>query len=389
MPPLMVAALVVLLEGLSVSALFPVTHAYVGEFGGGPVWTGLLFALVPAPKILFNPLWGRLSDRRGRRPVLALATVGSALGSVGWAIAPSLGWLAAARLLAGVFGAQAALAGAVAADVSPPERRAGSMAVLGMAFGLAFSVGPAIGGLFGEAFGLAAVGWLCASFQLVSLLLIATTLRETHAGAARATGGAAARSLRAIGRTPVVQAALGATALMTIALSELIATFGEMTEARYAFSPRQTGYALAAFGLIGALAQGLVRPAVRAAGERPVALTGIALMTVGLALLALPGEPARLWAAVALIAMGSAAASTCVTAILSRAVAADEQGRVLGLQQSVIGAARALGFAVGGWLLALGTSLPYASGAVLVALAAGWLVAAAGAGRPDAEASSR
>ena len=68
-PPLIVAGLVVALEALSLSALFPVTHEYAARLGGGPVWTGLLFALVALPKVLFNPIWGGLSDRFGRKPL--------------------------------------------------------------------------------------------------------------------------------------------------------------------------------------------------------------------------------------------------------------------------------------------------------------------------------
>ena len=124
MHPLLLAALIVLFEGLSLSALFPILYAHIGDLGGGPATTGLFFALVAGPKVLINPLWGWAADHVGRRPVLIVITLGTLASSVGWALAPDLTWLAVARVATGIFGAQAVLAFAIAADVSP-NRRAG------------------------------------------------------------------------------------------------------------------------------------------------------------------------------------------------------------------------------------------------------------------------
>jgi predicted MFS family arabinose efflux permease len=376
MPPLAIAAVVVLLEGLSLSALFPIIHAYTaelyrGETGGPAVWTGLLFAAVAAPKIIFNPWWGRLADRLGRRPILIFITVGSALGSAAWALVPSLAWLALARVGAGLFGAQAAICSAIATDVSTPARRAASMSALGLAFGLAFTIGPALGGFFGEQFGFHAVGWLCAGFQTLSLGLILLLLTETHPRRDEGAVQHAGRSMRQMVKSREVRAPLIVTMTMTISLSGLIASFGSLTGDLYGFSPRDTGYAFALLGLLGALTQGGVRSLVGALGERTTACAGLGLMGTGLGLIAAQPSLPWFWAAIALLAVGSAAATTCLSALLSHNVNDAEQGTAQGLNQSFTGLGRAIGFSSGGLLVAaFGLSGPYVSGAALCVFAA-------------------
>src|SRR5262245_37909424 len=142
MPPLYAAALVVLLEALCFTTGFPVLSYYAQRLGGDAAWVGILFGLVAWPKVVSNPIWGTLSERLGRRPVLAINTLGTLAGSIGWALAPNIGMLAISRALVGIFGGQAGLAQAIAADVAPPEKRAAAMGVLGGAFALSLTLGP-------------------------------------------------------------------------------------------------------------------------------------------------------------------------------------------------------------------------------------------------------
>ncbi|RMF78767.1 MAG: MFS transporter, partial [Planctomycetota bacterium] len=304
MPPLLLAALIVFLEGLSLSALFPVIHVYCSALGGAAVWTGVLFALVAAPKIVFNPVWGRVSDRFGRRKVLMIISFGTMCASIGWAVAPGLLWLAIARTLGGVFGAQATLASAIAADVTRPERRAGGMAMLGIGFGLAFSIGPILGGIVGNLtppdgagpdWGPRMVGWMCAGFQFVSLMLSSFVLRETATGRDEAQTPPLRQLLHLI-RARHVTPLLLVTLAMTIGLAQLIATFGLYTEERFGWATREVGLAYAAIGVLGAIVQGGVRRMVAMAGERGLTFVGLGLLMLGLASLAFPLTPAEFWA---------------------------------------------------------------------------------------------
>lgn len=374
MPPLLVAASIVLLEGLSLSALFPVVHKYCALLGGGPAWIGALFALVAAPKVVLNPLWGRCSDRFGRRAVLIASTCGTILASAGWAIAPNLGWLAVSRVVAGVFGTQAVLANAIAADVSPPRRRAGSLAVLGIAFGVAFALGPVIGGFVGGHLGYPAVGWLGAGFQTVSLCLGLFVLRETRPSELpeRAEGPAPLRS--PLARRNVLTL-LVTTMLKTIGLSALISSFGLFTEQVYRFGAPQTGYALGVFGVVGALVLGSVRKLVQLFSERAVAFTALAILAAGFVTLAAAPPLAGFWVGLCLIAIGSAAATPCLTAMLSHCVGGGEQGRVMGLSQSFTTLGRVIGFSLGGLLYgAFGPLQTFASGAGFTLLGAAGLL---------------
>jgi len=188
MPPLLVAAIVVLLEGLAFGVILPVLPEFVERLGGGSAWAGIAFALATAPRVVCAPLWGKLSEIRGRRLSLVLVSLGTMSASIVWAYCGQLGeiafgglvWLMISRALYGLFAAQSVLGLAVASDVSTPEKRAGAMGVVGAAFGIAFTVGPWVGGEFAHAYSEAAVGWLMAAFQLGSVIVVLTLLKETH-----------------------------------------------------------------------------------------------------------------------------------------------------------------------------------------------------------------
>jgi DHA1 family tetracycline resistance protein-like MFS transporter len=387
MPPLVAAALVVLLEALAFTATWPVIGVYNEQLGGGAALTGLMLALVSFPKIFTNPLFGAISDRVGRRTVLAINTFGTLAGSAIWALSGSVTVLALSRLVTGIFSAQAGIAQAVAADVSPPAKRAAAMGLLGAAFGMAFSVGPLLGGIVGKHLSCAAVGWLCAGFQTCSLLIIGLFLPETwRRPAARTTlladGGvayAAAESARAeaayvspasesrLLRRPNVAVLLGVIVLATLGISELISTFSLFTRDRFGFSVRDTGLA---FGLIGVLAialqAGAIRGLVTRFGESRLTLAALAVLATGLGVLAGAEITPLFWLGTGLVGVGSAISMPCLASMLSRTVGADEQGAVNGLSQSANGLGRAAGNYFGGWLYQhVAAPAPYASAAAL------------------------
>jgi DHA1 family tetracycline resistance protein-like MFS transporter len=373
MKPLLAVGLVVLFEGLAFGAVLPVVSYHCQSLGGGPVAVGLMFALVSGPKVLTNPLFGRLSDHFGRRPALAVATLGTLAGSIGWAIAPTAIWLGAARTITGLFGAQAGLAQAVAADVTPPERRAASIGLLGAAFGLAITFGPLIGGEVGARFGNAAVGWACALLQVLSLLVIAVFLPETRPADPGESSGAASGDRRFWLTTRGLLSLLAVTLLVTVATSEMVPTFALVLERGYGFAERQTGYAWAFFGLIGVAVQGgLIRPLVASLGERATIAVGLLTLAAGFGLIAVEPAQAAFWLATALAAVGTALVTPALASLLSRSVGADVQGSLAGVYQAVLGLGRAGGNYLGGGLYArFATAGPYVSAAALslVALA--------------------
>jgi MFS family permease len=375
MPPLFAVAIVVFLEVVCLGAIIPVLPDYAQEFGGGAVWTGVLFMLVAAPKVVMNPLWGRLSDRRGRRPTLAILTCGAIAGSTLWALAPTLGemiggpliWLAISRLVYGVFSAQAALAYAVASDTSPPEKRAAAMGVLGATFGFGITVGFPLGGIIGS-HSPAAVGWLCAGSEFIALTVIVCLLRETRRlQAARESTDFTPRSLLHLAAVPAVMSLLPTVVVVTVGLSVMTPTLRPLTEAWYGFNLPRTSHALLVWGLVGSAVQaGLIRPLVRAIGETATVVAGAFILAGGFALLADHLPLWGFWCSMVLIALGGGLMIPALTSLMSLQVSPHDQGGVHGLNQSATALGRALGYLLGGALYAISPATPYWAGAAIL-----------------------
>lgn len=389
MPPLLGAALIVLLEAFCFTATLPIISYYTQELGGYTaastqdtsgygLWIGVMFALMAGPKVITNIFWGKLSDRFGRRPILAINTLGTLVASIGWALAPDVTWLAASRLMIGLFGSQAALAAAVVADSSTPEKRSSGIAVIGAAFAVALTIGPLTAGWLTQYVGYASLGWVLAALQGLSFVVIVFLLPETlpkrSAEAAADARSSAIPPRRTLLRRGDVLQVLLIVMVMTTGLSELNSTYGLVTEHTYGFSALHTSYAFAFFGLLAVLVQGvIVRRLAPAIGERKTSLVGIGFAAAGYGLLAFTPPVAGLWLATALMAIGVALTIPCLTGLLSRMVEPEKQGAIMGLNQSVTGLGRAIGAALGGWLYETikphGPTGPYGSAAVLIVVA--------------------
>lgn len=386
MSPLYIAICVVLLEALSFGAVFPVISYYCQELGGGPVAVGLMFALVSGPRIITNTFFGWLSDHLGRKYTLAICTLGTLAGSIGWALATNIYFLGVARLVTGVFGAQAPLAQAIAADVSTPQKRAAAVGMLGAAFGIALTIGPALGGYIGHQLSHAAVGWLAATLQLTSLTLILFVLPETRPKRPQPPHHLPADIDPTTLETPAPEPQpatnpypataipwlLAVTFIFTIAAAHMIAGYPLATQHVYQFSESQTGYALAVFGLVAALVQGgIVRIAVPAFGERRCFLIALAIGALGYLVLATAPPLPGWWTGTVLAAVGTALATPSLHGMLSRSTSSHTQGRILGLNQGITSLARATGTSLAGFLFARW------SVAATFTSAATWLVLAA------------
>lgn len=400
MDPVLVAALIVLLESLCFTLTLPVVNYYTQALGGDALWTGMMFVAMSAPKLLTNPLWGAASDRVGRRAVLAVNTLGTLCGSIGWATAPSVGWLLGSRLFLGVFGGQATLAQSVAADASAPEKRAAAMGLLGAAFAVALTVGPFAGGWIAHEWSYAAVGWVCAALQAGSLALILLVLPEAPGDKSEesvSTSGArpepvdASCELAAASDGPLLARAailqlLGTTLMVALVLSVLTSTLGLVLEHQYGFDTRHTGYAWAMFGLVGALAQGgLVRVAAARFNERAMTVSGLLATALGAIILAMQPRIEVVLLGIVVLSLGVSFAVPAVTSLLSRCAEAKRQGEALGYNQGATGLGRALGAGLGGWLYDVGRPpgpwLPYFVSTILTVATVVWF--ARGTGRTN------
>src|SRR6188472_28446 len=171
MSPLVIIFVTVFIDLLGFGIIIPLLPFYAESFGASALTIGLLGTSFSLMQFLFSPIWGRWSDRVGRKPIILVGLMGSCLSYLTLALAPSLTLLFAARIIGGIAGANIPTAQAYIADITTPDNRAKGMGLVGAAFGLGFIFGPALGGVLSH-FGAAAPMW-CASALCAANLLAA------------------------------------------------------------------------------------------------------------------------------------------------------------------------------------------------------------------------
>jgi MFS family permease len=374
--PLFLIWTTVFIDLVGFGIIIPILPLYAERHGATPVEVGLLLASYSAMQFVFAPVLGSLSDRVGRKPVLAVSLYGTAVASFALGAAslwPGALWLIfLARIVDGITGANIATAQAYVADVTTPEKRAKGLGLIGMAFGLGFVLGPAIGGLLAAvdvALPFYAVGTLAA--VNATLMLVRLPEPERHiafATEARTRFGRLTAALRDA-RTRLL---LVVILLATTAFAAMEATLALLLKDRFEFDASHTAWAFAYVGVVMAVVQGgLVARLVDRVGERPLVVFGTALLASALLLLGLP-LPASLTlvlGALGLLALGSGLQTPATSALVSRLTPASQQGAALGISQSMSAIGRIAGPLLGGALYQFGWGLPYYVGAAVMATA--------------------
>ena len=365
--------LVVFVDLLGFGMVIPVLPLYAKTLGAHEAWVGLLSSGYSAMQFLFAPVWGRLSDRIGRRPVLLVSIGMTAVAFALYGLAASFAWLLVARLFAGVATANIAIAQAYVADVTTPEGRAKGMGIIGAAFGLGFVLGPAFGGLL-STWSLAAPSFAAAAMAGANLVAAAVVLGEPEHRRAAA-HGAGLRGLAALQdeiSKPGVRGLIAIYFLSITAFSAMENTYAFLATERFGLTERNVFYLFAYIGLIVVVVQGaLIGPLTRRFGEKRLLVAGLVLQGGALAALPFARGVAGLLAATAPLALGSGLASPALSALLSRLAREDDQGGTLGLGQSAAAMGRIVGPEAGTWTYSThAPGVPYVGGALLMAAAA-------------------
>lgn len=374
-PRLAVIFLTVAVDLIGFGIVIPLLPLYAQQLGAGGLEIGFLFASYSLMQFLFAPLWGRLSDRIGRRPVLLVSIAGNAVGFLLFAVAQGYWWLVLARVVSGICTANLPVANAYIADITTPEQRARGMGLMGAAFGIGFVIGPFLGGEL-AAFGYSAPPFFAAGLAALNWVSAFVFVRESLPVERRAKDGRRgpfAERLDVLRKVPHLAGLLGLVAMQIGAFSLMEVSFVLFAERRLGFGAQQAGRVFAYIGVVMVIVQGgLIGPLVRRLGERRVALLGLAALAAGLALIPLtpPGGWPALLVFSAFIALGSGLTTPSLSSILSRSAPHDVQGIALGLSHSTSALARVLGPPVGGLLFDWGgENAPFGGGAALMALA--------------------
>lgn len=339
--------LTVLLDLLGFGLVIPLLAFYAEEHGATELQVTLLMAVYSVAQFVMAPFWGGLSDRIGRRPVMLVSVGLTAAMLFGFAMADTLWLLFLFRGLHGAAAANISTAQSYVADVTTPENRARGMGLIGASFGLGFTLGPWVGGELSR-FGYEAPILLAAGLSTLNLVWVALRLPESRppeARQARVEGEgrtlSPTRLVRGL-RHPVVGLCIALTFVAVFAFAMMEGTFALIAKHRWAMDATEVGRVFALIGVIGIVIQGgLIGRLTRRFGEPLLVGLGYALNAGGLAFLAFSAGGASMWAGCTLIAMGSSLANPSLNALISRATRADEQGAVLGVNQSFSALARA------------------------------------------------
>lgn len=375
--------------------VFPILPLYAKRFHASSAAATGLVAAFAAASFVFSPVWGRLSDRYGRKPVLLLSLVGTCAGSLMTALAGGLAVLYLARVVDGISGASVSVAQASVSDVASPDQRARLFGLLGAAFGLGFVAGPAIGAL-AQLAGPKVPFYVAAALAGVNALVALRRLPETHprsrsvpeAAGSVAPAPSGRRGWWGRGPFSTLAGGHGVGVFIAVAFGTLVAF--SAFEATFAlFGQRRLGFGLgssaAVFAVIGlaivAVQVGLVHGVVSWLGEEATLRLGLVVVGAGLLGLAFVRSWAALAGALLALTVGEGLAQTTMASALAGRADPGRRGEVLGAQQSAGGLARVIGPLLGGIAFErIGPGAPYIGGAALVAVVVVVLQAAVGTG---------
>ncbi|MEM7771649.1 MAG: MFS transporter [Cyanobacteria bacterium P01_A01_bin.37] len=363
-------------------------------YGASPLEVTLLFSLYSLMQLIFTPFWGSLSDRIGRRPILLLSYLGSALSYIFFAFAPTLVLIFVARALAGIMGSSITVTKAYIADITTPEGRAKGMGIIGAAFGCGFMIGPALGGLLaGTAenpnFQLpllvaAGLAFAAFSFALVALPeslpkhLLQRGLNQTLAGGrhqVRIPGTTRNTTTKIFNLSTIfrvlkpihIRRLISVTFLFSIASVGVQAILVLWCDRQFSWGPRALGLLFMFYGVIATIIQGgLIGILTKQFREQTLLLAGVLFQGFGLLLVPISTTVPLFMASTGLWIVGESVCRPALNSLVSRSASVDEQGITLGVTQSFTSMANILGpilagslftFFGGEWAFWCGTGL--------------------------------
>jgi DHA1 family tetracycline resistance protein-like MFS transporter len=358
--PLIIIFVTVFIDLIGFGMVIPVLPYYANTppFNATPRDIGFLVASYSVMQFIFSPVLGRLSDKYGRRPILFISLLGSAVGYfvIGWAETIALVFIG--RIIGGITGGNISTAQAYIADVTSKKDRAKGMGLFGAAFGLGFIFGPALAGILSK-YGVHVPFYVAAGLSLVNAIALFFILPESLKPEMRAAlperRGRLADALQSLRNAEFREVNI-VYFLLVMSFSIMTYAFVLYTAFKFGFTAEQNGYLFAFVGIIAVLIQGvLLERLVNAFGETKLVIVGCLLMVASLFAIPIVGPGvggyAGLIACTIVLTAGNSIASPGLTSLASKTADESDQGRALGILQSGASLARAIGPMLGGFLL--------------------------------------
>lgn len=344
---------------------------------------GYLVAVYPIMQFFGAPVLGALSDQYGRKPMLQVSLLGTLLGYLlfGWAILTHNLWLLfLSRMLPGFTGGNISIIMSALSDIAVPENRTKLFGLVGMAFGLGFIMGPAIGGILADNtvlpwFDHATPFWFTAALSLVNLIVVQVLFPETNSNPRVGTLSFAAgfTNIRKAFTKPNLRLLFTASLLISLGFAFFTQFFSVYMMQTFAYTERQIGILFAWVGLWLVFTQGFtVRRVARKIAPERVLRFSILFLGLSIGAVLLPQEAAYVYFINPVIATFQGLTAPNFTTVVSTSAQADEQGEVLGINQSMISVGQALPPIIAGYLNTLNGSFPLLAGMVFIL--AGWVV---------------
>jgi DHA1 family multidrug resistance protein-like MFS transporter len=361
------AALIVVMLGFGM--VIPIFPFYVENFGAGGTELGLLVASSALLEFLFGPIWGSISDRFGRKPILMIGLFGYALAAFFFGISTQLWMLFAARAISGIL-SSATITSAMAyvGDVTTDEDRGDGMGKLGAAMALGLMVGPGLGGWLGES-SLSRPFFVASVMSLFSLLLIFLILPESLPDSRKDQGSKFrlpnVRSLREAVQGPLGYLLL-LVALFSFALTNFEAIFGLYALDKFGFGPDKVGTILMVVAVVSSLGKALLTgPVTRKWGEQLTVRASLIAGSLGYLVLLVAWDFYSILAATGIFILTKTLLRPAAFALISKQ-SADSQGTAMGLSNSFMSLGRIIGPIWAGFAFDLNQNLPYLSGSIIM-----------------------
>lgn len=383
---LVIIFLTIFIDLLGFGIIIPLLPSFsVNELHISEAMIGLIAGIFSLMQFLFNPIWGSLSDRYGRKPILIMSLLGSfvsylMLALVFSGVILSTLLLLIARAFAGIFAANISAAQAAISDVTSPEERTKGMGLISAAFALGFVFGPSIGGVLSENFGYGFPVYVSAILSLVATCLTIMIFKETLSKEIQIKNRKNKRSTNplninltlAVLKNPLIGKYIIIFFVAVFSFSNIFGTFQLFAERKEGlnFNQAEVGYIFSFLGIIGALVQiFFIKFIQKIIGEQRSLILGNFFAIVGLGLIGFSTNLGFLLFVLFLLAIGNGFNNTVAISLLSQNVNREEQGTVLGINQSLSSLARFFGPVWGGFVYQnFGYKYPFITGGVFMLL---------------------